>query len=191
MKILDALKFKGKPFWIPGAGRDELPEFFKELGFKRGAEIGVQRAANLVKYCEAGFEMYGIDPFPEGKEYYEEKAVERTKDYPNCTLIKKTSIEAAEQIPKYSLDFVYIDGSHEFGYVAMDLHLWAHRVRRGGIIAGHDYYSTIGNRGLRQVGMVVDAFVEANDIENFYVVGTKDSQEHSLSYFMFKNWGKK
>ena len=128
--------------------------------------------------------------FLDNKDFKEaQEALKRTAPYPNCHLIKKNSAEAVNDFPKYSLDFVYIDGSHEFGHIAMDLHLWTSRVKKGGIIAGHDYYSTTGNRGLRQVGMVVDAFVEANDFDSFWVLGTKDDyKDMSLSYFMIKHW---
>jgi len=37
------------------------------------------------------------------------------------------------------MDFVFIDGPHTYANVRNDLHLWEPRVRRGGIIAGHDF----------------------------------------------------
>lgn len=37
------------------------------------------------------------------------------------------------------LDFVFIDGRHTFGDVLADIELWSKLVRKGGIIAGHDY----------------------------------------------------
>ena len=40
MNINDGIKHKGKPYFIPDCSRDDLPKFFKERGFKVGAEIG-------------------------------------------------------------------------------------------------------------------------------------------------------
>eukprot|EP00747_Dinoflagellata_sp_TGD_P087434 gnl/TRDRNA2_/TRDRNA2_163627_c0_seq1.p1 gnl/TRDRNA2_/TRDRNA2_163627_c0~~gnl/TRDRNA2_/TRDRNA2_163627_c0_seq1.p1 ORF type:complete len:383 (-),score=42.07 gnl/TRDRNA2_/TRDRNA2_163627_c0_seq1:65-1213(-) len=37
------------------------------------------------------------------------------------------------------LDLVFLDGAHEFAAVEADLRLWARRVRRGGVVSGHDY----------------------------------------------------
>lgn len=37
------------------------------------------------------------------------------------------------------MDLVFIDGPHTYANVRNDLHLWEKRVRRGGIVAGHDF----------------------------------------------------
>jgi len=208
MKIIDALKHKGNPFWIPDCTRSELPEFFVELGFKKGVEIGVSWAQNIIDYCEAGLEIYGIDPWKDSEDNIYRRiisipgekakdidtvykyALERTSKYPNCKLIRKTSMEALADFPKRSLDFVYIDGNHGFGYVAMDLMKWSDKVRRGGVIAGHDYYSTQANRELRQVGNVVDAYAKTYDYINWYILGSKESSifDREFSYMFFKHW---
>lgn len=193
MTIKEGIKHKGK-FWIPGSSRDDLPEFLAKNGFLKGAEIGVDRGAYSEKLCQAGLTLYSIDPWivfrgngidPRKKEHLEylyEKTKKRLAPY-NCTIIRKTSQEAAKDIPKRSLDFVYIDGDHEFGSVAMDLQIWSDKVRKGGVIAGHDYYST--NRGMRGVRYAVDAFCENSDVYDFYVLAGRDE---SLSYLFFKHW---
>lgn len=211
MKLSEAVKHRGSPFWIPDCVRSELPEFFRELGFKKGVEIGVSWAENIIDYCKAGLEIYGIDPWKDSEDNIYRKivsipgnraktietvhdyALERTIKYPNCKLVQKTSMEALADFPKRSLDFVYIDGNHAFGYVAMDLMKWADKVKKGGIIAGHDYFSTRGIRKLRQVGCVIDAFVGSYDIDNWYVLGRKEIEEgekrdDELSFFFFKHW---
>jgi len=205
MELNSYIKEKGLPYWIPGASRRDLPAFFKSLGFKKGVEVGVSWGENIVDYCEAGLEIYGIDPWQDTRDNTYRKIVSiaggrtidevyeiaksRTEKYPNCHLIKKLSVDALDDFPDRSLDFVYIDGNHGFGYVAMDLAQWCRKVRKGGIIAGHDYYSTEGVRIVRHVGDVVDAFVKSYDFENFWVLGTKeDFKDRDLSYFMFKHY---
>lgn len=205
MKIKEHLKYKGMPYWIPGAARSDLPEFIKDMGFKKGVELGVSWGENIVDYCEAGLEITGIDPWEDSRdniykkivsipgcwtvdEVYE-RAKERTKDYPKCKLLKKHSMDALDDFPDRSLDFVYIDANHGFGYVAMDLQQWNRKVRKGGIIAGHDYYSTEDVRIVRHVGNAVDAFAKSYDFENFWVLGTKDDfKDRDLSYMMIKHW---
>ena len=199
------LDIKDKPYWIPGASREDLPELFKSLGFKRGVEVGVAWAKNIIGYCEAGFEIYGIDPWKDSRDNIYRKivsihgcykvdevydmAVERTKNYPNCKLIRKLSMDALDDFEDNSLDFIYIDANHGFGYVAMDLMQWSKKVRKGGIIAGHDYYSTEGVPQVRHVGNVVDAFVKGYEVPNFWVLGSKDNfKDRDLSYFFFKHW---
>jgi len=214
MKLIDAIKNKeDNPYWIPDAVRSDFPSFFKELGFETGAEVGVSFGINLELYCKEGFKMYGIDQW---KDYKDEKykpiswlarrgimtktfedvykmAKERLDKYPNCTLIRKMSMDALDDIPDGSLDFVYIDGNHKYGYVAMDLMQWSKKVRKGGIIAGHDYYDIKGSRKNRGVKHAVDGFVKAFDIENLYILGRKhiyhgERTERALSYMMFKHW---
>jgi len=53
----------------------------------------------------------------------------------------KTSLEAAKEIPDGCLDFVYIDANHRYFEVAQDIRAWLPKVRPGGIICGHDYFS--------------------------------------------------
>src|SRR3989344_4840255 len=124
MKIIDGLKLKGKPAEIPECSRDDLPGFFKEMGFKVGAEIGVYKGEFSEKLAKAGLKLYAIDPWKEYKGYNMPKSQERlnsqyeqTKSvlapFPDCRIIRKTSMEAVEDFEDGSLDFVYIDGNHE------------------------------------------------------------------------------
>ncbi|OGM55882.1 hypothetical protein A3F62_01515 [Candidatus Woesebacteria bacterium RIFCSPHIGHO2_12_FULL_44_11] len=100
-----------------------------------------------------------------------------------------------QDFPKRSLDFVYVDANHAFGYIAMDLANWVDKVKKGGVIAGHDYYSTQGDRGLRHVGNVVDAFAKSYDFTNWYVLGQKNEDrelnekfDRELSFMFIKHW---
>jgi hypothetical protein len=76
----------------------------------------------------------------------------------NAEIIKKTSAHAAaEDVPKWSLDFVYIDGDHSFNEVMQDIIVWSARVRPGGIVAGHDY----DNSDVRQA---IDTYAKVHNI---------------------------
>ncbi len=54
--------------------------------------------------------------------------------------LKMTSLEGAKKFKDNSLDFVFIDASHEYEDVRDDILAWYPKVKPGGIIAGHDYY---------------------------------------------------
>ena len=103
---------------------------------------------------------------------------------------------AANDFPSRSLDFVYIDADHRFPFVAEDLYYWYWRVKRGGIIAGHDYLDTRPGEAHRsiQIQSAVDAFINAFYIPNFYIFGrskplTKETlDDKMLSFMFFKNW---
>jgi len=55
------------------------------------------------------------------------------------TPIKSTSLEAAKLVPDSSLDFCFIDASHDYDNVIADIKAWFPKVKLGGVIAGHDY----------------------------------------------------
>jgi hypothetical protein len=52
---------------------------------------------------------------------------------------KMTSLDAAKSYRDESLDFVFIDASHEYQDVLDDINAWMPKLKIGGTIAGHDY----------------------------------------------------
>jgi hypothetical protein len=132
--------------------RIELAQYFNQLGFKVGAEVGVAGGDYSEKLCKAipDLKLFCIDPWDTyqdnrrggGKEqHYKnyEKTKARLAPY-NATLIRKFSTEAARDFADNSLDFVFLDGNHDFDYVMEDIITWSRKVRKGGIISGHDLY---------------------------------------------------
>lgn len=117
----------------------------------RMAEIGVARAAtpDYVLRRDPALQWLGIDPYEHDP--YEHKsgnaAFKRawSKLAPlvsgnRTRLLRKRSDEVTDsEVPRQSLDLLFIDGDHSEAQVRRDLELWAPRVRQGGIIAGHDY----------------------------------------------------
>ena len=57
------------------------------------------------------------------------------------TLVRKSSMEAVNDFQESSLDFVYIDGNHEYSHVLEDILAWFPKIKSGGILAGDDIYS--------------------------------------------------
>lgn len=54
-------------------------------------------------------------------------------------VIPMKSVDAAKLYPDQSLEFVYIDASHDYESVKEDILAWFNKVKIGGIIGGDDY----------------------------------------------------
>lgn len=185
MKLIEAIKNNGCPFVVPDCSRNTLPEFFKIMGYKIGVEIGTALGTFMEKFCKEGFKMYGIDPWigfsGQGTlkreqsiqdEHYEH-AKKFLNPYKNCTIIRKTSMDAFDDFEDESLDFVYIDGDHDFRHTAEDIYEWNKKVKKGGVISGHDYWNSLPTiqRVVCHVKPVVDAYVKMFEIKDFYIFG--------------------
>lgn len=53
--------------------------------------------------------------------------------------IRESSVDGSKYFEDNSLDFVFIDACHLYECVMMDVEAWLPKVKKGGIIAGHDY----------------------------------------------------
>lgn len=53
--------------------------------------------------------------------------------------LSMTSVEASDLFDNASLDFVFVDGAHDYDSVSLDLWKWWPKVKRGGWMAGHDF----------------------------------------------------
>ena len=150
--------------------RNELALYFGQLGFKIGAEVGVCDGRYSQKLCESipGLKLYCVDAWraysdnsQDGTQKQLDKCLritlDRLKDY-DVTIMMKWSLDAAREIPDNSLDFVYIDCNHKFDYVMEDIIAWARKVRKGGIVSGHDYWK------IKDFGVVeaVDTYIKVH-----------------------------
>ena len=57
---------------------------------------------------------------------------------PRAKLIRDFTNKAHVHFKDNSLDFVFIDASHIYKYVAEDIDLWEPKVKKGGLVSGHD-----------------------------------------------------
>lgn len=77
----------------------------------------------------------------------------------SITPIKLLSLDAVNLYKDESLDFVFIDGNHNYSYVKEDILKWKPKIKKGGILSGHDYYNWIG------VKQAVDEIFGINNIK--------------------------
>jgi hypothetical protein len=169
------------PIEVMGASRVHLPDIFTELGFTKGAEIGVWKGEFAAVLCQIpNLHLLCVDPWVPYQDYgdhtirthisaaYEETRT-RLRGF-DVRFILQFSVEAAALIPNESLDFCYIDANHRYEYVVADLAAWLPKVRKGGVICGHDYKS-ISYRPDLQVVEAVDGWTKAYKVAPWYVLG--------------------
>ena len=166
--------------------RYHLGDLLGELGYTKGAEIGVRRAKYSKYLCEKNpnLTLFCVDPWtPYNNKYRKERqdriyqeALKNTKGR-NIKIIRKNSFDALADFEDGSLDFVFIDGNHTFDYVAPDIIYWSKKVRKNGMVIIHDYYSWSG-AGVREA---VDAYTKCNGITPWFT-----TKEHEPTAFWVK-----
>ena len=109
---------------------------FVELGVARGAFAGQLVATN------SAMRYLGIDRWSDHHNEDEKQlAISRLKNS-SSRLIHSTFEDAAATVPDESCDVVYVDGyAHTGQENGKTLEIWWGKVKRGGMLAGHDYHS--------------------------------------------------
>lgn len=174
--------------------RENIAELFGELGFNSGAEIGVRRGDYSERLCRNNpkLKLKSIDPWAPFRyssrarmDRYYEFAKKLLEPY-GVEIIRKTSVDAAKDVPDSSLDFVYIDAMHEFDYVITDIITWVPKVKVGGIISGHDYTPHTYFCGVQEA---VNAYTREHEIKKVYIVDGNVKGDHGIPSFFWVNKG--
>jgi len=131
-----------------------------------GAEIGVYYGDNALDYLGSLDikKIYLIDPYMIHPKYNEQIMKESEKEArakldvykDKIEWVRIKSAEAASLFDDESLDFVYIDGDHSYEFVRDDITLYYPKVKKGGLLSGHDYDY---NKGTKVI-LAVNDFVK-------------------------------
>lgn len=175
--------------------RVELSKYFKEKGFNLGAEIGVFSGEYSMTLCKANpdLKLYCIDAWgigdPGGYRIHFKafkEAVINLKPF-NTVLLRMTSMDALIKFEDESLDFVYIDSNHHYNGIKEDIEGWTPKVRKRGIVSGHDY-CLVPQRGVG-VKRAVDEYVSKYNYKLMLTEGNLEdpkSYDNQLSWFFIK-----
>lgn len=126
LKKTNVKRMYGVDPYINYGGKEEKP-FKKDLIylFKKKNEIindSIKLNAafdELYKYAKKKLKIYGS------------KAI----------LIRSNSLLASKKIENLELDFVFIDGAHDYNNCLNDITIWYKKIRLNGYVMGHDYNS--------------------------------------------------
>lgn len=86
------------------------------------------------------------------------------------------SVKMSEKVEDESLDFIYLDGDHSYEGVLADLMAWVPKVKKGGLVSGHDYLNN--NYGVQEA---VLKFAEGKTVEI-----TRENKDEDAGFYFFK-----
>lgn len=157
-------------------------QFVKEKmrGPLNSVEIGVWEGHNtehIIKTLSIK-KIYAIDPWtPFGSSEHNSKTMSLAEKHARKRLakykskveiLKLTSEEAVKHIPN-EMDFIYIDGNHDYEYVKKDIENYYKKLRIGGVLGGDDIQNRRIPNGVAKalaefaVKNKLDFFIEAPD----------------------------
>lgn len=120
--------------------------YFARVNGLRCIEVGVQRGDNSERIRQAlnPAVLVLIDNWEhedlyanQGKNYH--YVLERFSEIPEVLVVKDDSSYALSRLAKGSFDYIYVDADHEVEKSEVDFRHSLNLIKKGGIIAGHDY----------------------------------------------------
>jgi hypothetical protein len=171
--------------------RNDLPILADWRRLRTMVEVGVDRAEFAHHFLSRSQirHYWGVDDYRQFKEANFDRhpdylmAVMRLEQFGDrARLVRLNSVEAARVFDPGSVDFIYVDGSHDQKSVAADLRAWWPRLSDQGICAGHDFDDT--HPGVKQA---VTAFAQEHDLTVYLTAVEGFGQESCPSWYCYRS----
>ena len=114
-------------------------------------EIGNYNGRSTLCIAEVAKHVYAIDM------YRRSKFEENIEGYP-ITIYLMPSVDGSTCFAKESVELIFVDGSHLYKYVKLDVLSWWDKLKFDGVMCFHDYKAP-GHEGVKQA---VDEFFESD-----------------------------
>ena len=154
--------------------RTKIHELFKDRNIQIGAELGVANGwySSYLNRHHKFKEFFCIDKW---NDHHDDKerlnVIETFKNQDNVKILHMEFQEAINLFPDEYFDFIYIDTSHIYDQTKKELNLSFKKIKKNGIIAGHDY----NQQWFPGVVQAVNEFAVENNLT--FKLTTKDSLE--------------
>ena len=139
--------------------REDLGSICQTQGYQTGAELGVQEghfAHRMLSSWTSAQRYYLVDLWAHQANYNDSANVDNieqerkfraskarlAKFGEKPVWLRNDTVSAAHLVPDNSLDFIYVDARHDYCGVMDDLVAWWPKLRKGGLFAGHDFFTT-------------------------------------------------
>ncbi len=133
-------------------GLAKLCQWANEKGVNgKAVEIGAYSGEGTEVIAKYFKEVLAVDPWINGYDLNDvashqcpmkfvfEAFQNRTKGLGNVSFSRGKSLDALEFVGDESLDLIYVDGDHRYEAVVADIQGWKPKLRKGGVLAGHDW----------------------------------------------------
>lgn len=182
------------------SSRAQIPNLISFLKNPKICEVGVQNGHHFFDLLTDNVEYaYAVDcwsasgKFSENDSFLTQSQLDEQYDFVcnrfksdnRVKIIRDFSINASKNFEDESLDFVYIDADHTYKNVKIDLECWYPKLKKYGILSGHDYIKIthfVDGKPLKfEVIEAVSDFMKKNNINDIHV-----TQEEYASFFIIK-----
>jgi predicted O-methyltransferase YrrM len=159
----------------------EAWKVIKDKQYKMGVELGSLRGENA-KECLMAIPDLKLVLIDNNRDGGLGILINNLKEFSDRVCIYGgSSEEARNKVKKRSVDFVYIDASHEYEDVKNDLEWWFPKIIKGGLLCGHDYtiqelFQKINQSSTEDVGRAVREFAQRYKLEVHHGINEKDGQ---------------
>ena len=192
----------------------------EEGGFKVGVELGVQRGhfsdkiltkwTDVVRYIlvdtwkhlEHYEDIANVDNSRQEQNY--QATLKRLQKYKDkgvtIEVCRNFTTACVHNYADEEFDFIYVDARHDFKGVSLDLNEWWPKLRKGGLMAGHDYVeqSEVGEQDwtvnydgtIDETGTVVKGAVDAFAKEHHLPISVSYREQNWNTWAVRKPWFK-
>ena len=144
---------------------DQMPSLMKAMQICNSESIFIEigtwegvfsdtllKSTNCKKlYCVDPYKHFANNEYPDAindltQEQYDNVFLNTNKNLSTkygerVEFIRLESVNASKMFENNSVDFVYIDGNHDYKYVDADIKAWYPKIKSGGYLCGDDIYS--------------------------------------------------
>ncbi|MDX2282531.1 MAG: class I SAM-dependent methyltransferase [Bacteroidia bacterium] len=151
------------------------------------AEIGVDQgdfSAQILEICQPSvlylIDVWGSARYHEGLYQAVQTRFQAEMAAGRVQIRRGYSTERLPEFADSSLDWVYLDTDHTYATTRQELEILRHKVKPGGIIAGHDFTIGSWNRGIRYG--VVEAVHEFCLAQHWELIWLTHEPDRTLSF---------